>query len=74
MGEMLGLWESGQRLVVVDVETTGLPASQGGRVIEVGLVVVENGRLAFEYGTLIDSGAAISHGAYRVHGISEGML
>ena len=61
------------RIVVVDVETTGLSAQRGGRVIEWGpwpwrIVIVA------EFATLIDTGAAISYGAYRVHGISEEML
>ncbi len=62
------------RIVVVDVETTGLSVRHGGRVIEVGAVAIENGRIVAELGTLINSGAAISYGAYRVHGISEEML
>ena len=62
------------RFVVVDVETTGLSAARGGRVIEVGAVLVENGAISSEFGTLIDTGAPISAGAFRVHGISESML
>jgi DNA polymerase-3 subunit epsilon len=61
-------------VVIVDVETTGLSTGRGGRVIEVGAVAVENGRVAAELDTLIDTGAAIHYGAYRVHGISEQML
>ena len=64
----------GSRIVVVDVETTGLSAQRGGRVIEVGVVALENGSIVAEFGTLIDAGAPISFGAYRVHGISEEML
>jgi DNA polymerase-3 subunit epsilon len=62
------------RIVVVDVETTGLSVQRGGRVIEVGAVAVEGGVIVSEFGTLIDAGAAISYGAWRVHGISEEML
>jgi len=62
------------RVVVVDVETTGLAVRNGGRVIEVGAVAVENGAVVAELDTLIDAGAAISYGAFRVHGISEAML
>ena len=62
------------RKVVVDVETTGLSVQQGGRVIEIGAVVIEAGQIVAELGTLIDAGAEISPGAYRVHGISESML
>ncbi len=66
--------EDTNRIVVVDVETTGLSVLRGGRVIEVGAVVLEEGVVVAEYGALIDTGAQISYGAYRVHGISEEML
>lgn len=66
--------QANNRVVIVDVETTGLSARHGGRVIEVGLVAVEDGCVAAEFDTLIDSGAPISYGAFRVHGISEAML
>lgn len=62
------------RIIVVDVETTGMSVSRGGRVIEIGAVAVEQGQVVAEFDTLIDSGAAISYGAFRVHGISDEML
>lgn len=61
-------------IVVIDVETSGLSVARGGRVIEIGAVALEQGRVVDEFATLIDSGAVISYGAYRVHGISEEML
>lgn len=63
-----------KRHIVVDVETTGISIMRGGRVIEVGVVAVENGGIVAEFDTLIDAGAPISDGAFRVHGISEAML
>lgn len=63
-----------ERIVVVDVETTGLSMRRGGRVIEVGAVVIEDGSVVAELATLISTGAPISYGAFRVHGISEEML
>jgi DNA polymerase-3 subunit epsilon len=63
-----------KRLVVVDVETTGLSAARGGRVIEVGAVALENGVIAAELDTLICVDAPISYGAFLVHGISGEML
>jgi DNA polymerase-3 subunit epsilon len=60
--------------VIVDVETTGMSIQRGGRVIEVGAVALDGGVTVAELDTLIDSGAAISYGAYRVHGISGAML
>jgi len=62
------------RHIVIDVETTGLSVRSGGRVIEVGAVAVESGIITGEFETLIDTGAAISYAAWRVHGISEAML
>lgn len=63
-----------QRTIVIDVETSGLSAARGGRVIEIGAVALENEIVVAELATLIDAGAPIRYGAYRVHGISEAML
>lgn len=62
------------RTVVIDVETTGMSVIRGGRVIEVGAVAVVDNSIVDELDSLIDTGAAISFGAYQVHGISEDML
>jgi len=62
------------RIVIVDTETTGLSVKNGGRVIEIGAVVLENGLIVAELTTLINTGAVISYGAFRVHGISQQML
>ena len=62
------------RYVAVDVETTGLSTQRGGRVIELGAVAVEHGNVVAEFETLINVDAAISYGAWRVHGISKQML
>ena len=61
------------RLVVVDVETTGLSAVSD-RVIEIGAVLLEGGEIVAEYGTLIEVDAPIHWAAQRVHGISREML
>ena len=62
------------RVVVVDVETTGLSVSSGARVIEIGAVALERGVVSGEFHRLIDSGTHISENARRVHGISNAML
>jgi len=62
------------RTVTVDVETSGLSAQRGGRVIEVGALSVMDGAVVAEFDTLIDSGTRIHYGAYQVHGISEEMF
>lgn len=59
---------------MVDTETTGLSVKNGGRVIEVGAVAVENGQITAELATLICTNTPISYGAWRVHGISQQML
>jgi DNA polymerase-3 subunit epsilon len=61
-------------LLVVDVETNGYPVRNGGRVIEVGAVRIQQGCISAEMETLIESSASISFGAYQVHGISRQML
>lgn len=61
------------RYVVVDVETTGLSAERD-RVIEIGAVLIEGGRIVAEYDTLIEVDAPIHWAAQRVHGISREML
>lgn len=72
--DAIGEVKNVMRTVVVDVETSGMSAQRGGRVIEIGAVALENGSVVAEFDTLIDTGAEISYGAYRVHGISQDML
>lgn len=62
------------RVIAVDTETTGLSVRNGGRVIEIGAVAVENGQITAELATLINTGTPVSYGAFRVHGISAQML
>ncbi len=62
------------RIVILDTETSGMTVNRGGRVIEIGALLLESGIVVAEFDTLIDTGASIQYGAYRVHGISEEML
>ncbi len=62
------------RLVVFDLETTGLSPRSGHRVIEIGAVAVENGRLGAEFHSLISTDQPIHWAARKVHGISSRML
>lgn len=48
-----------ERVVVVDVETSGLSTLNGGRVIEIGAVQVDGGAVAAEFGTLSGVAAPI---------------
>ncbi len=63
-----------QKHVIFDVETTGLSASRGDRIIELGAVAVENEDIIGEFHTLIDVGKQIPCTARRIHGITNDML
>ena len=62
------------RCVIVDVETTGLSASRGGRIIEIGAVAIDEGRISGEFHSLIDAETHITSGALKIHGITSDML
>ena len=56
-------------IVFVDVETTGFSA-RDGRVIELGMVRVENGKVVSRFSELIDPGQEVSWQTTRVTGIT----
>ncbi|ALO46110.1 DNA polymerase III subunit epsilon [Pseudohongiella spirulinae] len=63
------------RQIVLDTETTGLEASQGHRIIEIGCVELENRRLTGRhYHQYIRPDREIDEGAQQVHGISNEFL
>jgi len=62
------------RHVVVDVETTGLSPRAGHRVIEIGAVALEEGRIVGEFATLIDAGVPVPYAVQAIHGITDEML
>jgi DNA polymerase III epsilon subunit family exonuclease len=61
-------------LAFVDTETTGCSAEWGDRVIELGIVRVEGGRIVAEYQQLIDPQRRISLGITALTGISPEMV
>jgi len=61
-------------LVVFDVETTGLSAAKGERVIEIGAVRVVAGQFVERFSSLVATSRPIAPGAQVVHGISAAML
>lgn len=61
-------------LAFVDVETTGASADFGHRVIEIGIIRVEGGKVVGEYQQLIDPGRRISPGVTALTGISQEMV
>ena len=63
------------RQIVLDTETTGLEASQGHRIIEIGCVELVNRRLTDRhYHQYINPEREVDAGAFAVHGISNAML
>jgi DNA polymerase III epsilon subunit family exonuclease len=61
-------------LAFLDVETTGASADFGDRVVELGIVRVEAGRVVGEYQQLIDPLHRISPGVTALTGISQSMV
>src|SRR5438128_1745364 len=61
-------------LAFLDVETTGASADFGHRVIELGIVRVEAGKVAAEYQQLIDPERRISPGVTALTGINQSMV
>ncbi|MDB5332635.1 MAG: polymerase subunit epsilon [Phycisphaerales bacterium] len=61
-------------LAFLDVETTGASADFGDRVIELGIVRVEGGRVVGEYQQLIDPQRRIGAGITILTGISQSMV
>jgi DNA polymerase-3 subunit epsilon len=59
---------------VVDVETTGIPVSRGGRIIEVALVEVRGGVLRDEFTTLVNPERPVPRWVSGLTGISGDMV
>src|SRR6267143_2770696 len=62
------------RFAVVDVETTGVRASNGGRILEVAVAILEAGTIHLAFEALLDPGAAIPPWVARLTGITDGMV
>lgn len=63
------------RQIVLDTETTGLEASQGHRIIEIGCVELDTRRLTGNhYHQYINPNREIDQGAIEVHGITNEFL
>src|SRR6266545_3724520 len=61
-------------LVFVDVETTGASVDFGDRVIEIGMLRIENGREAGRVDQLVNPGRRISPGVVALTGITNQMV
>lgn len=67
-------WIQGERLAVVDFETTGMGPERGARATEVGVVVLQGGRIVDQYASLMFSGTPVPPFIERLTGISNAML
>lgn len=68
--------QSGERIVVLDTETTGFYANKGDRIVEIGAVEFignrETGRTYHQY--ISPMGRKVDPGALEVHGLSDDFL
>lgn len=64
------LIESIQKYTVVDVETTGLDRVND-RIVEIGILQVENGEIVGKHSTMINPGIHIKEDASKVNGIYD---
>jgi len=62
------------RHIVIDIETTGLSPHRGHRIIEIGAIALEDGRLAEEFCSLVKIDRKIPPEVQRIHGITDEML
>jgi len=62
------------RLVFIDVETTGLDPRKGHRIIEIGAIAMENNQMISEYHSLIKVNYSIPLHVSKIHGITNDML
>lgn len=60
-----------QNCVVLDLETTGLSARDGARVIEVGIVRLRQGKIVDEFESLLNPGFALPEMAATITGLSD---
>ena len=62
------------RFAVVDVETTGVRAQSGGRIVEAAVAILEGGIVHLAFEALLDPGTPIPPWVARLTGISDGLV
>src|SRR6266446_2365876 len=62
------------RFAVVDVETTGVRAQVGGRILEVAVAILEGGTIHLAFEALLNPGTPIPLWVERLTGITDGMV
>jgi DNA polymerase III epsilon subunit family exonuclease len=65
---------NGQRVVVVDTETTGMSPADGHALVEVATVVVADDGIGESWSSLVRPGRPIPPDAAAVHGITDAMV
>ena len=63
-----------ERIAILDFETTGMSPAQGARAAEVGIVVVEGGRIVDRYQSLMNAGQRMPSFITQLTGITTAML
>lgn len=71
--ETLSLLNS-EKFTVIDIETSALSPIKGGKIIEIGAVKVENGKITEEFHTLINPEQKIYSKTTQLTGITNEML
>jgi len=62
------------RFAVVDVETTGVRAQNGGRILEVAVAILEGRTIHLGFEALLDPGTPIPPWVTRLTGITDGLV
>lgn len=63
-----------EKIAVIDFETTGLSPDMGDRATEVAVVIVDNGKIADRYQSLMNAGVHIPAFIEALTGISNAMI
>ena len=63
-----------ERIAILDFETTGMSPAHGARAAEVGIVMVEGGRIVDRYQSLMNAGQRIPYFITELTGITSAMV
>ena len=63
-----------ERIAIIDFETTGMSPAHGARAAEVGIVVIEGGRMVDRFQSLMNAGQRMPWNITQLTGISNAML
>ena len=63
-----------ERIAIIDFETTGMSPTHGARAAEVGIVVVEGGRIVDRFQSLMNAGQSMPWQITQLTGITSAMV